>query len=82
MAKVKCSDCGEVFDSNLQECPTCGCPASASTIIQEPAETVNNSNSDQNSTYSDSQNEQQSPPPLKEKREMDTLEKVCYGLAI
>lgn len=82
MAKVRCSECGEVFDSNLQECPTCGCPASASTILQEQTEIVNNSYSDQNSTISDSQSEQQSPPPLKEKREMDNFEKACYILAL
>ncbi len=36
MAKLRCNECGEVFDSNLQECPTCGCPAEQSNpVVQE-----------------------------------------------
>ena len=28
MALMKCSECGQIFDGNLKECPNCGCPAS------------------------------------------------------
>ena len=28
MEKLKCKDCGQGFDGNLNECPNCGCPAS------------------------------------------------------
>ena len=28
MAKLKCTECGQVFDGNLKDCPNCGCPAS------------------------------------------------------
>ena len=44
MAKLKCGDCGTVFDSNLQECPSCGCPSNACTIVQEQPQTMHDSN--------------------------------------
>ena len=28
MALIKCIECGQVFDKNLDACPNCGCPAS------------------------------------------------------
>ena len=28
MSKRKCSECGKIFDSKLEACPNCGCPAS------------------------------------------------------
>lgn len=28
MAQLKCSECGQGFDNELEECPNCGCPAS------------------------------------------------------
>ncbi len=28
MAQFKCTECGQIFDGNLDECPNCGCPAS------------------------------------------------------
>ena len=28
MAKIRCTECGEIFDENLNECPNCACPAS------------------------------------------------------
>lgn len=28
MALIKCKECGMEFNSNLEECPNCGCPAS------------------------------------------------------
>ena len=37
MALIKCSECGQIFDGNLEDCPNCGCPASefVSSITQE-----------------------------------------------
>lgn len=26
MAQFKCTECGQIFDGNLDECPNCGCP--------------------------------------------------------
>lgn len=28
MGKLKCTECGQIFDDNLNECPNCACPAS------------------------------------------------------
>lgn len=28
MSKLKCNECGQIFDSNQSICPNCGCPAS------------------------------------------------------
>ncbi len=28
MTQFKCTECGQIFDGNLKECPNCGCPAS------------------------------------------------------
>lgn len=28
MTQRKCTECGQIFDENLNECPNCGCPAS------------------------------------------------------
>ena len=28
MAQLKCTECGQIFDGNLADCPNCGCPAS------------------------------------------------------
>ena len=33
MALIKCRECGEIFNANLEECPNCGCPASESDVI-------------------------------------------------
>lgn len=27
MTQRKCTECGQIFDENLNECPNCGCPA-------------------------------------------------------
>ena len=39
MGKLKCSECGQVFDSSLNECPNCACPASECEAVSE---TINN----------------------------------------
>ena len=28
MTQFKCTECGQIFDGNLNDCPNCGCPAS------------------------------------------------------
>lgn len=42
MRKFKCSDCGQVFDDIMQNCPNCGCPKSACKIFyyEEPKQEV------------------------------------------
>ena len=39
MAKLKCNECGEVYDSNLQLCPLCGCPSNYSKLVDEDVKT-------------------------------------------
>lgn len=42
MEKMKCKECGQVFNSNLKECPNCGCPASeCERIIMSNTSTFN-----------------------------------------
>lgn len=36
MAKLLCTDCGYVFNDNLNACPECGNPASECTRVQDP----------------------------------------------
>ena len=35
MSNLKCTECGMEFNSNLEECPNCGCPASECEKIAE-----------------------------------------------
>lgn len=35
MRKKQCTDCGEIFNANLVECPNCGCPASECKIVDD-----------------------------------------------
>jgi ABC-type ATPase with predicted acetyltransferase domain len=35
MALMKCSECGQIFDGNLKECPNCACPASECENVAE-----------------------------------------------
>ena len=32
MALIKCTECGQVFENHLKECPNCGCPANECVI--------------------------------------------------
>ena len=85
MAKLRCGDCGTVFESNIQECPTCGCPASACTVeIEQPQPTNGlNSSDSPNTTNSTPINEnEQSNPIIEVKRKMHPFEVACYALAI
>lgn len=46
MTQLKCIECGQVFDGNLEDCPNCGCPASECELLDnkssETNETTNN----------------------------------------
>ena len=35
MAKIKCIECGQIFNDKLEDCPKCGCPASESEVLIE-----------------------------------------------
>lgn len=35
MGKIKCTECGQIFDKSLNECPNCGCPASVCENVVE-----------------------------------------------
>ena len=35
MAQLKCTECGQIFDGNLADCPNCGCPASECEVVEE-----------------------------------------------
>lgn len=85
MARIRCVDCGTVFDSNLQECPSCGCPGNASTIVEEQPEAIHDPNAifESRPTSDNPHNKsRQSPPPLDEKRKMHPFEITCYVLAV
>ena len=88
IALKKCNECGQVFDGNLQECPSCGCPASACSDepIQPQTEHDSYTNVGQGSTIPPNSaippNEfQQFPPPFNQKRSMDAIEILCYVFA-
>lgn len=43
MEKLKCIECGKVFEATASNCPECGCPASeCETIIEQQEPTTNN----------------------------------------
>lgn len=85
MAKLRCGDCGNVFESNLQECPSCGCPASACSNEPEQPQTTHHTNTNTGSSVT-----QETPPkeipelssPMEEKRKMHPFEIACYCLAV
>ena len=35
MSKLKCNECGQIFDSNQSTCPNCGCPASECETVSD-----------------------------------------------
>ena len=41
MEKLKCKDCGQVFDSNLNECPNCGCPSNECIPSDDSVDEIN-----------------------------------------
>ena len=41
MRKIKCKECGQVFNDNLNECPNCGCPASECEELKEEVNHLN-----------------------------------------
>ena len=73
MKRLKCNDCGYVFDGNKSECPNCGCPASDSRTVSEEQPTSGNRKQNEikhsNVHYPDA------------KRKPKTFEIVCYVLA-
>ena len=42
MEKLKCAECGQIFNDNLNECPNCGCPASECEIVANSNANSNN----------------------------------------
>lgn len=44
MAQIKCTECGQIFDENLKQCPNCGCPASECKPIEDSTEKTENTN--------------------------------------
>ncbi len=44
MKKLKCSECGHIFEDSLNDCPNCGCPASECEKIVEAENIVEKSN--------------------------------------
>lgn len=87
MEKLRCGDCGTVFESNLQECPSCGCPASACSNESEQPQTTHHTNTNTNTGSSVSPETPpkeipQLPSPMKGKRKMHPFEITCYCLAV
>ena len=35
MAKIKCKECGEIFNAYMEDCPNCGCPSSLGDVIPD-----------------------------------------------
>lgn len=59
MARIKCTECGQIFESNLNACPNCGCPASECEIIyEEKSEPVNGQ---YETTIGNQQSQEQNP---------------------
>ena len=40
MGKLKCTECGQIFDDSQNECPNCACPASECEVIASHDEAV------------------------------------------
>ena len=40
MALIKCTECGQVFENHLKECPNCGCRANECVIAANHNETI------------------------------------------
>ena len=45
MSKRKCSECGTIFDSKLEACPNCGCPASECELLDNKSPETNEASS-------------------------------------
>lgn len=43
MGKIKCTECGQIFENSLNECPNCGCPASECENVVEADNITENS---------------------------------------
>ena len=40
MGKIKCEECGEILQENMNECPKCGCPVSITEKEDNPTEKI------------------------------------------
>lgn len=59
MNKLKCTECGHIFDDNLKECPNCGCPANeCETIVNNTGTKSQN----RNNVFVDSQPQNSTDP--------------------
>lgn len=36
MSRLKCNDCGTIFEGTVDSCPTCGCPAKNCEVVKDP----------------------------------------------
>ncbi len=41
MAQLKCTECGQIFDGNLNECPNCGCPSNECIPSDDSVDEIN-----------------------------------------
>lgn len=57
MAKIKCTECGQVFDQSLTFCPKCGCPASECETVETSDESRATARELGNGVIHDSYNE-------------------------
>lgn len=48
MGKLKCTECGQIFDDTLKECPNCACPASECERIVDVQSAQTNQNQQEN----------------------------------
>ena len=35
MTKIKCKECGEIFNASMEDCPNCGCPSRLGDVIPD-----------------------------------------------
>ena len=49
MAKIKCKECGEIFNANLEDCPNCGCPSSESILVDDTPNVSSTENNEDDS---------------------------------
>ena len=56
MGKIKCTECGQIFDDCLNECPDCGCPANYCVKVIDSDDNIKNTQSEcsnHNGSYED-----------------------------
>lgn len=75
MALIKCSECGQIFDGNLEDCPNCGCPASE-------CEPLDNKSSETNETSSNTTSRQEANKGIGNNQSKNTNEQPSTGIPI